>query len=147
MNRTTASPDRRMTLIAELMASVALLSACGGGGSAGDAPAEAEVAAQAGDGTVEILARRRGTSTVGSATALPSGYVKCADEWGSTNCDFSGSTVVYYGIDGSWRFRTLSGPFDCNTGNTVFGDPAPGVAKACHIPSSVAAAPAPAPAN
>ena len=154
MPRPNPISDRRLIVIAELMASVALLSACGGGGadptadaSAADATADAAAAVVA-DGTVQILARRprSSTPTIGTATSLPSGYVQCAGEWVDTSCGYSGSTVLYYGVEGSFRYATLSGPFDCNTANAVLGDPAPGVTKACYIPSAVAPAPAPAPA-
>jgi len=133
-----------MTLIAELMASVAVLSACGGGGDSAVDVAADDVTPQQSDGTVAALARRT-SSSIGYASTLPSGYVWCAGEWSSTTCQFSGNTVLYYGVPGSYRYRSVSGPFDCNTGNTIFGDPAPGVAKACYIGSATAPAPAPAP--
>ena len=86
----------RMTALAEMMAAAALLSACGGGGSAPD-PA---VDAQQVDGVRTALAVSG--PTVGKATTLPAGYVKCADEWGQTTCNFTGSVVMYYGTTGAY---------------------------------------------
>jgi hypothetical protein len=85
-------------------------------------------------------------ATVGTARSLPAGYVKCADEWGQTSCNFTGSAVLYYGASTSYYYKTVTGPFNCNTGNSVLGDPISGVSKACYIPSTPAPAPAPAPA-
>lgn len=66
------------------------------------------------------------------ATNLPSGYVKCADENGY--CSFSGTQQVYYGADSCYKVRTYTNGVGCNNGN--FGDPLPGVSKACYIPAS-----------
>lgn len=66
------------------------------------------------------------------ATSLPSGYVKCADENGY--CSFSGTQQVYYGADSCFRVRTFTDGVGCNNSN--FGDPLPGVFKACYIPLS-----------
>ncbi len=66
------------------------------------------------------------------ATSLPSGYVKCADENGY--CSFSGTQQVYYGADSCFRVRSFTDGVGCNNGN--FGDPLPGVSKACYIPAS-----------
>jgi hypothetical protein len=64
------------------------------------------------------------------ATSLPSGYVKCADENGY--CGFSGTQQVYYGANSCFKVRTFTDGVDCNNGN--FGDPLPGIFKACYIP-------------
>jgi hypothetical protein len=127
----------RMTALAEMMAAAALLSACGGGGSAPD-PA---VDAQQVDGVRTALAVKN--SSIGQATTLPTGYVKCADEWGQTTCNFSGSAVLYYGAASSYYFKSVTGPFNCSSGNWVLGDPLQGVAKACYIPGAPAPAPGP----
>jgi hypothetical protein len=66
------------------------------------------------------------------ATSLPSGYVKCADENGY--CSFSGTQQVYYGADSCFRVRSFTDGVGCNNSN--FGDPLPGVPKACYIPAS-----------
>lgn len=64
------------------------------------------------------------------ATSLPSGYVKCADE--NEYCSFSGTQVVYYGADSCYKVRSFTDGVVCNNDN--FGDPLPGVFKACYIP-------------
>jgi hypothetical protein len=38
---------------------------------------------------------------------------------------------VAYGANGVFNFRTISGGFNCNNG--TFGDPIPGVVKACYV--------------
>jgi len=66
------------------------------------------------------------------ATSLPSGYVKCADENGY--CSFSGTQQVYYGADSCYKVKTFTDGVACNNNN--FGDPLPGVGKACYVPPS-----------
>ncbi|MBI5934514.1 MAG: fibronectin type III domain-containing protein [Chloroflexi bacterium] len=63
------------------------------------------------------------------ATSLPSGYNKCADEGGT--CSFSGTLSVYYGANSCYKVKSFSNGVVCDNNN--FGDPAPGVGKACHI--------------
>jgi len=77
------------------------------------------------------------------ATGLPSGYVKCADENGY--CSFSGTQNVYYGADSCYKVKTLTNGVNCS--NDVFGDPLPGVAKACYVPPSAPPPPPPPPGN
>lgn len=141
-----------------LMLVCLLLSACGGAdsGTADTTSADAQ-------GTVDAQRYRRprtGTtttttttsttstnaSTASSAlTALPTGFVQCAGEWSATTCNFTGTTLLAYGANGSYMTASVRGPFDCSTGNAVIGDPVPGVAKACYVSaaalSSVATAP------
>jgi hypothetical protein len=76
-------------------------------------------------------------------------WVHCAAESGT--CSFSGTRQVRYGANGIYATRTGTGSLGCN--NQVFGDPLPGVAKACHVSSSTTTAtptpiptPAPTPA-
>ena len=134
-------------LVAEV-ATCAARSACGGGGDApgvastSQAPDAAAASSASAGPTVDALARRTRTTTtsptpVSTASSLPTGYVACADEWSQTVCNFSGSTVLYFGSGSSYAYGTVTGPFNCNTGNTVFGDPNPGVAKACYVPQAV----------
>jgi hypothetical protein len=59
-----------------------------------------------------------------------SGYSRCAAE--GERCNFGGMKDVAYGASGRWAFRGfVTGGIDCN--NNVFGDPLPGVRKACWI--------------
>ena len=58
----------------------------------------------------------------------PSGYTFCA--WENERCSFGGVADVAYGANGQFAYRSgVSGGIDCNNG--VFGDPRPGVRKAC----------------
>lgn len=60
----------------------------------------------------------------------PLGYVFCANE--NQRCNFSGTKGVAYGANGrfTYRFGVANG-IDCN--NWMFGDPIPGVVKACYL--------------
>jgi parallel beta-helix repeat protein len=62
----------------------------------------------------------------------PGDWTFCASEAG--HCTFSGTTQVRYGANGAYVYRTLTDGTPCT--NTVFGDPAPGVAKSCAVTSS-----------
>ena len=74
-----------------------------------------------------------GTSCTGCDTVTnpggPAGYTFCANENGT--CSFSGSASVAYGANGVFVYRSASNGIACN--NATFGDPAPGVAKACYF--------------
>ncbi|SFV17834.1 galactose oxidase early set domain-containing protein, partial [Pseudoduganella namucuonensis] len=61
-------------------------------------------------------------------------WVRCAAE--DQTCTFSGTLQVRYGANGSYAYRTATGPIQCS--NAVFGDPAFGVAKSCdyQLPQS-----------
>lgn len=59
----------------------------------------------------------------------PVNYTHCASEW--LTCSFSGTRMVAYGANGTFIHKSLSGPVACT--NATFGDPAPGVVKACYI--------------
>lgn len=59
----------------------------------------------------------------------PQAYVYCAAE--AQNCPLSGIQNVAYGAAGRFVYKTLSGNVSCS--NATFGDPAPGVAKACYV--------------
>jgi len=56
-------------------------------------------------------------------------YTACASENGT--CSFSGRRLVVYGAGNRFTSRVSNGPVACN--NATFGDPAPGVVKACHV--------------
>lgn len=57
----------------------------------------------------------------------PSGYVSCGNE-GST-CSFSGTARVAFGVGGTFNYGNYTNGVACSA--SVFGDPKPGVAKAC----------------
>ncbi len=57
----------------------------------------------------------------------PSGYTKCADEGGT--CSFDGDANVAYGCGGAYYYEDAEDSISCS--NSVFGDPAYGVVKAC----------------
>jgi len=64
----------------------------------------------------------------GSSGGGPPGYTFCA--WEDERCSFGGVADVAYGANGQFAYRSgVSGGIDCNNG--VFGDPRPGVRKAC----------------
>jgi hypothetical protein len=66
----------------------------------------------------------------GSESGPPSGYTFCA--WEDERCRFGGTADVAYGANGTFAYRTgVRNGIDCNNG--VFGDPLPGVRKACYI--------------
>jgi parallel beta-helix repeat protein len=66
----------------------------------------------------------------GSATVAPSGsWNFCANEGGY--CGFSGTLQVRYGANEVYVYKTLTGGTACT--NSVFGDPAYGVAKHCDV--------------
>ncbi|WP_311221643.1 MULTISPECIES: PilC/PilY family type IV pilus protein [unclassified Acidovorax] len=60
-------------------------------------------------------------------TARDSGTSRCAGE--NENCTFTGVREVWYGAGSRWAVAPVKDTFVCNNAN--FGDPAPGVAKAC----------------
>ena len=81
--------------------------------------------------------------TVSTAPApAPSTWTACAIEGGI--CNITDTRDVRYGANGLYSTRTASGPIGCS--NAVFGDPIPGVQKACQYASSSSTSPAPAPA-
>jgi len=59
----------------------------------------------------------------------PFGYTFCSSE--SQRCSFSGTRSVAYGADGKFSYISATNGIDCN--NATFGDPIPGVVKACFI--------------
>lgn len=56
-------------------------------------------------------------------------WKNCSGENG--RCNFSGTTAVRYGADGSFSYKTATNGIDCNNG--VFGDPRGGVYKYCYV--------------
>jgi probable HAF family extracellular repeat protein len=61
-------------------------------------------------------------------------WIACAAE--DQQCAFSGLRRVRYGANGSFAYRTATGPVQC--GNAVFGDPLPGVDKSCSYFATLA---------
>ncbi|MEY9860518.1 hypothetical protein ABH935_006155 [Catenulispora sp. GAS73] len=58
------------------------------------------------------------------------GWQQCATE--NQNCSYSGLMTIAFGANGTYKFATLgSGGTACD--DAVFGDPTPGVAKACFL--------------
>ncbi len=74
-------------------------------------------------------------------TPVTETWTKCADE-GAT-CTFTGTRQVRYGITAKFVTKTATGSIGCN--NTMFTDPAVGIAKTCAFSSIVTSAPAPTP--
>ena len=158
----TQTAKKRLAVV-ELLASLTLITACGGGNidTATDASAAATAndtattrqdATPANDGTATVadtesrahaLAYTSGVPVGVKLSSVPAGYVQCADEWNNTMCNFSGSTTMVYGAASAFIAATVAGPFDCNKANGTFGDPVPGIAKACYVPSAPAATPTP----
>jgi alpha-L-rhamnosidase len=56
-------------------------------------------------------------------------WAHCADETGT--CLFAGVATVAFGAAGQFHYATATNGTAC--GNTVFGDPVPGTAKACYL--------------
>ncbi|MEU0559616.1 family 78 glycoside hydrolase catalytic domain [Dactylosporangium sp. NPDC006015] len=61
--------------------------------------------------------------------AAGNGWQQCAAETGT--CSFAGTSTVAFGAQGQFRHLTVTGGTACT--NAVFGDPAPGVQKACFL--------------
>lgn len=142
------------------------LAACGGGGSDGDDPASSQIEAGGGTtatdpagagssssatdpvaslplgqdadpASSEGATASAGVPQAAVVTTLPSSYVRCAGEWQAPTCNFSGRAVLAFGAPGGYATGEVSGPFNCNTGNAVFGDPLRGTIKSCYVPASV----------
>jgi hypothetical protein len=58
--------------------------------------------------------------------------IRCANE--GEQCAFRGSTWVRYGANRTWISKQLNNGTPCS--NAVFGDPLPGILKACYISNS-----------
>lgn len=75
-----------------------------------------------------VAAVSRGTVINDNALNV-AGATLCAGENGQ--CSFTGVQRVYYGAGLSWRSVPAYNGIGCN--NNVFGDPLPGVVKACYV--------------
>lgn len=71
-----------------------------------------------------------GVGSVGAATQAsgPVGYSFCANQNGL--CRFSGTASVAYGANSHFRYKVAASSIACKT--ATFGDPLPGVKKACY---------------
>jgi hypothetical protein len=69
-------------------------------------------------------------STTSTTTTV--NWTTCASEWGT--CNFSGTRQVRYGANGSYYYKSLTGPVACT--NDTFGDPAVGYSKSCAYADS-----------
>ena len=70
-----------------------------------------------------------GTNLTCDATALPAGYIKCADEGGT--CSFPGLETVYFGSNnGCFATETATTSISCDS--TTFGMPA-GDSRSCYV--------------
>lgn len=78
-------------------------------------------------GTLTIAGTPYTVTQNGSIGAGPKGYTFCSLE--NQRCSFSGSLSVAFGSNGLFAYKTLAGGADCTSG--IFGDPNPGVNKAC----------------
>jgi hypothetical protein len=64
-----------------------------------------------------------------TATSSTTSWSLCASESGY--CAFAGTQQVRYGANGLYAYRTVTDGTACS--NSVFGDPAPGMAKQCEM--------------
>jgi hypothetical protein len=121
-------------------AAVVLLAACGGGsGDYGDTQLYPDSAIETEDG--RALGHNKKTTTE-PAPEPSTVWTYCAPENGT--CTVSGTREVRYGASGTYAIRTATSSIACN--NTTFGDPLPGVVKACEYSDTTTSEPAPAPA-
>lgn len=112
----------------------ALVAACGGGQDDTAAESNADSSLSVTDPATSGFA-----SDLESAQAVVAGWVKVASE--NQVFTLRVAQTVRYGTGAAWVQKALPvGPHYC--ANWIFGDPAPGLAKQCQVPS---AAPAPAP--
>jgi hypothetical protein len=93
-------------------------------------------------GNCGVIANQPGNSTYAAAPSVgqvvvvtaptpPPGAQACASETGTCTIPQATTANVYYGANGRYYQRTLTGTFTC-TSNIFGGDPAYGVVKACY---------------
>ncbi len=102
------------------LGSITLFSACGGSSTTESSSTETS--------RTEQTSAVEAETTIGERTESP-GWRPCSSE-GAT-CAFVGTRQVRYGANGNYAYKTATRSIACN--NSVFGDPAPGIAKACSI--------------
>ena len=131
----------RLSLAAMLMSSVYLV-ACGGSGegetSAQEGPTEtAESLAREGETSAQETSAQEGSTEMAERLSSYT-WSKVADQ-GQT-FTLASWTWVRYGSGKNWVYKRVSGTVSCT--NEFFGNPAPGVRKACY---AIVATPDPAP--
>ncbi len=89
-----------------------------------------------GDPTPNVVKTCAITDTTSPPAFDPSNWTLCASEGGS--CSFGGTRQVRYGTTSQGVTLQASGGTACT--NSVFGDPAYGVAKSCWVANTVGAA-------
>src|SRR5436190_16210655 len=128
-------------VLTEIAASL-VLAACGGG-SPTDISGAVPLASAAPTGTTAATDTPAATDisaqTESEALRLkrPLSWTFCAPEGGT--CNVAAPTIVRYGAESAFTFRTLQDAFACD--NKVFGDPLAGTVKHCDIAIGVAPAP------
>jgi hypothetical protein len=66
---------------------------------------------------------------VKSCEFISGNWTDCAGE--NQSCAFEGARLVRFGAGTQWTEKVMTGPASCS--NSVFGDPAPNVAKRCEV--------------
>ncbi len=89
----------------------------------------------------QVIATGGGGVSTGTGSPPSSVGQRCASEGG--RCSFSGSATVWYGAGNRGTSRTATNGINCDNG--TFGDPAPGVVKACYVSGITRPTPAPTP--
>lgn len=103
----------RFCIVSGLIATAALLSACGGGQTASESESSAPATGQ------------RGASALAADDA---NWTVCGNE--GVTCVFTGTRQVRFGTATLYASKTVTGSVYCH--NSVFGDPAYGVQKYCR---------------
>ena len=77
-----------------------------------------------------VLLGQAGTPPAAAAdlAAAPAGYTFCANA--NHTCSFNGTGGVAFGANGHFKYKVAVKKIACNV--SVFGDPLPGVKKACY---------------
>ena len=77
-----------------------------------------------------LLLSAAGSGPAGAAASAagPAGYTFCANQNGM--CSFNGTGAVAFGAAGHFNYKVAANRIACN--KTLFGDPLPGVHKACY---------------
>ncbi len=71
------------------------------------------------------------TISGGNSGGGPNGYSYCSDE--RETCTYSATVNIAYGANGSYNYLYNQSSGSCDCSNASFGDPLPGVTKACYV--------------